>query len=108
MYAIRSYYVPEERMMSRVIQRGELRAAHIESLVHILADFYRQADGGGEIVQFGTAEAVAVNVLENFAQTEGFIGQGALSQAQFDRISARITSYNVCYTKLLRTRKRYY
>jgi len=87
-YGVKMARMPEERMMSRVIQRGELRADHIESLVQLLADFYRQAEGGGEIAQFGTAEAVAVNVLENFDQTAGFIGQGALSQTQFDRISA--------------------
>ena len=87
-YGVKMARMPEDRMMSRVIQRGELQAEHVESLVRILADFYRQADGGDEIAQFGTAEAVAVNVLENFEQTEGFIGQGALSQAQFDRISA--------------------
>ena len=55
-------------------------------MVAVLADFYRRAEGGGEITQFGTAEAVAVNVLENFEQTQSFIGQGALGQKQFDSI----------------------
>ncbi len=87
-YGVKMARMPEERIMSHVIQRGELSAEHIASLVGILADFYQKADGGAEIAQFGTADAVAVNVLENFEQTEGFIGQGALSQAQFDRISA--------------------
>ncbi|MGE4559205.1 MAG: hypothetical protein AB7E77_03305 [Desulfobulbus sp.] len=86
-YGVKMARMPEERMMPQLIQRGELNSGHIDTLVQVLADFYRQAEGGPEIARFGTAQSVAVNVLENFEQTQGFIGQGALSQGQFDRIS---------------------
>ncbi len=86
-YGVKMKRMPEERMMPKVIARGELTDAHIDTLVQVLADFYKHAEGGPAIQAFGTAEAVAVNVLENFTQTEGFIGQGALDQGQFDRIS---------------------
>lgn len=85
-YGVKMVRMPEERMMSHLIRAGELREEHIDALVAVLADFYRRAEGGGEITQFGTAEAVAVNVLENFEQTQSFIGQGALGQEQFDSI----------------------
>ena len=86
-YGVKMARMPEARMMAKVIQRGELNNAHIDALVQILADFYRSAEGGEGIAPFGTAESVAVNVLENFEQTAGFIGQGALTQEQFDKIS---------------------
>ncbi|MDD2463446.1 MAG: hypothetical protein PHI97_05570 [Desulfobulbus sp.] len=86
-YGVKMARMPEERMMQHLIQRGELTAGHIDSLVRILASFYEQAEGGKAIAAFGTAESVAVNVLENFEQTQGFIDQGALSREQFDRIS---------------------
>lgn len=86
-YGVKMARMPEERMMSRLIAAGKLCLEHIDSLVAVLADFYQRADGGEEISRFGTAAAVAVNVLENFEQTRDFIGQGALDQGQFDRIS---------------------
>jgi len=80
--------MPEERMMARVIERGELEAGHIDALVEILVPFYERAEQNRDIDAYGTAEAVAVNVLENFDQTRTFIGGGALSQQQFDEITA--------------------
>lgn len=86
-YGVRMARMPEDRMMPRLMQSGELNKGHIDALVQVLVDFYRRAEGGPEIAAFGTAAAVAVNVLENFEQTQGFIGQGALTQEQFDRIA---------------------
>jgi len=87
-YGVRMKRMPEEQMMVKVIERGELTADHIDALVAVLVPFYEQAERNEEIDGFGTADAVAVNVLENFEQTEGFIGGGSLSQQQFDEISA--------------------
>jgi aminoglycoside phosphotransferase family enzyme len=87
-YGVKMVRMPEDRMMTRLIRSGSLRAEHIDALVDVLADFYQRAEGGGEINGFGTAAAVSVNVLENFDQTRDFIGKGALSQEQFDQISS--------------------
>lgn len=87
-YGVKMERMPEERMMVRVIDRGELTSSHIEALVEVLVPFYEQAERSKEIDGFGTAEAVSVNVLENFEQTAGFIGNGALSQEQFDEIAS--------------------
>jgi aminoglycoside phosphotransferase family enzyme len=86
-YGVKMVRMPEERMMTNLIRSGSLREEHIDRLVEVLADFYQRADSNSEISYFGTAAAVAVNVLENFEQTSTFIGQGALSQRQFDLIS---------------------
>lgn len=87
-YCVRMRRMPEERMMGKVMARGELTRADIDGIVEILVPFYEQADGGGEIPDFGKAASVGVNVLENFEQTEEFIGCPALSREQFDAISA--------------------
>lgn len=86
-YGVKMARMPEERMMPHLIRRGELGTTHIDALVDVLCDFYRQAEGGPEIAAYGTAAAVAVNVLENFEQTQGYIGQGALTAEQFALIS---------------------
>lgn len=86
-YGVRMARMPEERMMGRVIARGELGKAHLDALVSVLVPFYERADHGPAIDPFGTAQAVAVNVLENFDQTRGYVGGGALSAEQFETIS---------------------
>ncbi len=86
-WGVRMRRMPEERMMVNLIRTGGLLAEHIDALVEVLADFYSRAESGEAVRQFGTAEAVAVNVLENFEQTRPFLGQGGLDEARFDRIA---------------------
>lgn len=87
-YLVKMARMPEEGMMVGLLERGELGRVHLERIIDQLVPFYRQADGGPEIAALGSAEAVAVNVLENFEQTEGFVGGPALSREQFEGISA--------------------
>ncbi len=86
-YGIKMKRMPEEMMMGNIIKRGELSTAMIDAIVAKLGPFYQQADGDQTIKEFGLAKSVSVNVLENFEQTEAFIGCEALSQEQFDTIS---------------------
>ena len=86
-YAVKMARMPEERMMARVIAQGGLSREILDRLIAILIPFYAKAETGPAIAEFGTAQAVSVNVLENFAQTKGFIGCPALSQEQFETIS---------------------
>lgn len=87
-YGIRMKRMPEEKMMGRVMAAGGLTHAHIDAIIETLVPFYQAAAGDRTIQDFGRSESVAVNVLENFEQTEAFIDQGALSQLQFDTISS--------------------
>ncbi len=85
-YGIRMKRMPEEKMMPHLIRDGQLNKSHIDSLVAVLAPFYRQAEQSSEIDGFGTAEGVAVNVLENFAQTKDFVGGSSLPRQQYELI----------------------
>jgi aminoglycoside phosphotransferase family enzyme len=87
-YGVKMARMPEEGMMGNLIKAGKLGREQIDAIVDRLVPFYQQAERNAEIDSFGQADKVAVNILENFEQTEGFIGQGALTQEQFDRISA--------------------
>ncbi|RWX51545.1 hypothetical protein VU01_11183 [Candidatus Electrothrix marina] len=87
-YAVKMTRMPEEKMMGNLIQAGKLNRVHIDTIVDKLTPFYQQADRTDEIDGYGTAESVAVNVLENFEQTKGFINNGAITQEQFDKISS--------------------
>jgi aminoglycoside phosphotransferase family enzyme len=82
-YGVRMARMPEERMMGRVIAAGQLAYGHLDRIIEALVPFYEQAEGTQAISAFGRAPSVAVNVLENFDQTEPFVDQGAISRAQF-------------------------
>lgn len=84
-YGVKMKRMPEDRMMGEIIKANRLTPAMLESIVDTLVPFYDKADGAEK--QFGTAQAVAVNVLENFSQTQGFVGGEALSRKQFELIS---------------------
>jgi hypothetical protein len=90
-YGIKMDRMPEEKMMGNLIQAGQLDRTHIDAIVARLIPFYQQAERTQEIDGYGTAQSVAVNVLENFDQTKGFISndeKSAITQGQFDKIAA--------------------
>ncbi len=92
-YAVKMKKMPMDGMMADVIKAGGVSKATIDQIVDTLVPFYEKADCGAEIQKFGTAESVAVNVLENFEQTEGFVDKGALSHDQFKSIQAYATAF---------------
>ena len=85
-YGIKMSRMPEEKMMGRMMAAGQVTREHIDAIIEKLVPFYESAAGDTAITEFGLAKSVAVNVLENFEQTEGFVGQGAIDQQQFDAI----------------------
>ena len=87
-YGIKMSRMPEEMMMGRMMAAGKVTRAHIDSIIEQLVPFYESAAGDAAIQDFGLAKSVAVNVLENFEQTQGFVGQGAITEDQFEAISA--------------------
>jgi len=91
--AVKMARMDESLMMGRIIAAGQLTEATLDKLVEILVPFYEKAAGGAELADFGTPDAVGVNVLENFSQTKGFVGCASLSAAQFQRID----NYAQCF-----------
>lgn len=65
-YAVKMKRMPEERMMARVIGQGGLTREILDRIIGILVPFYAKAETGPAIEKFGTAQAVSLNVLENF------------------------------------------
>jgi len=86
-YAVKMARMDEAQMMGRIVGAGQLTAETLDRIVAILVPFYEHAAGGAELAAFGTSDAVAVNVLENFQQTAGFVGCPSLSAPQFQRIN---------------------
>jgi hypothetical protein len=69
----------------KVLERGELTAGKIESVVDTLVPFYRRAKTGPGVDEFGSVSTVKFNTDENFEQTAGNVGS-ALSQSRYNEI----------------------
>jgi aminoglycoside phosphotransferase family enzyme len=85
-YGVKMRRLEEERMMGRVLAAGALTTAHLDRIVDTLVPFYESAEVNDEIRSYGRTDTVAVNVVENFEQTESFVDGPALSREQFEQI----------------------
>ncbi|PID71955.1 MAG: hypothetical protein CSB34_04725 [Desulfobulbus propionicus] len=95
-YGIKMVRMPEEKMMGNLIKAGQLTKTHLDKIAATLVPFYHNAATGEEVNAYGNPEAVGVNVMENFEQTESFVGQGALGKEQFEYIRNYATAKLAC------------
>ncbi|MFZ5453287.1 MAG: hypothetical protein ACOZF2_15625 [Thermodesulfobacteriota bacterium] len=84
-YALKMVKMPQEGMMDRVADRGELRQEHLDRIIDRLVPFYEQAATGPRINKFGEPAIIHFNHQENFSRTAGLPGE-ILSPSLFDRI----------------------
>lgn len=74
-YAVKMKRIPEEKLMKRVFERGELSGGHLKRISEVLAHFHLNALRSAEIDQFGMPEKFRVNTDENFHQVERYKGE---------------------------------
>lgn len=73
-YAVKMKRIPEERLMNRVFERGELDEQSLDDVAHVLARFHATAERSSEIAEYGRADRFKVNTDENFDQVEKYRG----------------------------------
>lgn len=73
--AVQMRRLPQEGLLDRLAQRGELTLAHMADIARQLARFHTVADRGPEIDRYGRVENLRVPVIQNFTQTEPYIGR---------------------------------
>ncbi len=75
-YAVKMRRLPDERMLLRMLGRGEVDETVLTALAERLARFYRQeAASGPGVDEWGTPEAVWYNIRENLEQTAPYVGE---------------------------------
>lgn len=73
-YALKMIRLPGERMLKHLLPRGEVDAGVMRAIARKVAAFHSRADTGGQVDEIGGPASVRHNLLENFEQTEPFIG----------------------------------
>jgi aminoglycoside phosphotransferase family enzyme/predicted kinase len=85
-YLVHMRRLPDERMLTSLIEADQAGAADLEQVGRRLAAFHRDAARGPAIDRFGLPETIAANVEENFDQVSPFVGR-ALTPAAFAAVA---------------------
>lgn len=85
-YAVKMRRMPQERMMSRLLEQGEVTEADVDAIARKVALFHGAAALGNGIALFGTLEAIRSNWLENLRQTTSYCGR-TLTEQQHAQIA---------------------
>ncbi len=72
-YAVEMVRLPEESMLARLLERGEIDNEPMNALAELLSAFHRSAATGAGVDEFGTPAGIEVNVEENFRQLAPFV-----------------------------------
>ncbi len=88
-YAVKMRRLPEEGMMTPLLERGAVTSELLAGLARRIADFHATSERSDEIDRLGGLETAMVNWRENFEQTEAFIGR-TIDEQQFREIQSFI------------------
>ena len=86
-YAVKMRRLPDEGMMTPLLERNGVSLKQVAGLARRIADFHAATERSAEIDRLGGLETVTLNWRENFEQTESVIGR-TIDQRQFDEIRA--------------------
>lgn len=91
-YALKMRCLPQDHLMTRLLQEGKVGKKTINSIAKIVAKFHSEAQTNVEISEFGALKIVKTNWDENFTQTTKFINQ-TLPKADFIFIQSKINDF---------------
>jgi aminoglycoside phosphotransferase family enzyme len=91
-YAVKMKRIPQERMMSRLLEENKVDDRLVDRIAKILAEFHSKAETNRRISEFGSLAIIETNWKENYDQTEEFIGK-TISKEDFESIRNRINNF---------------
>jgi hypothetical protein len=65
-YAVKMKEFPQDALLSRVLERGDLHSSHISALAKQIADFHNRIEVAGADTSFGEPDSLNRPVMENF------------------------------------------
>jgi aminoglycoside phosphotransferase family enzyme len=91
-YAVKMVRMPDEKLMSKLLQANLVDKRLIDNLAKIIAGFHAKAETNQMISEFGSVSVLKLNWEENFEQTREFIST-AISSGWFNLIHKRIEDF---------------
>ena len=102
-YAVKMKRMPQEKIMSRLLEENKVDGKLIDRIAEIIADFHSKAKTNSRISEFGSLATVRANWKENFEQTEEFIGK-TISAEDFKLIRGKVEDFMEKNTALFKKR----
>ena len=91
-YAVKMKRMPQERIMSRLLEENKVDCNIIDGIAKLISDFHSKAETNEKISKFGSLEVIKTNWKENFDQTREFIGR-TISLDEFRLIQERVYDF---------------
>jgi len=91
-YAVKMKRMPQEKMMSRLLEENKVDSKFIDEIAKIIAEFHSKAETNKRISEFGSLKIIETNWKENFDQTREFVGK-TISTEDFTLIRERIEHF---------------
>lgn len=91
-YAVKMRRIPQEMMLSRLLEKGKVDKKLVDEIARIVAEFHSRPDTKGRISGFQRDPIVETNWAENFVQTVEFV-ENTISKGEFDFIKKRIEDF---------------
>ena len=102
-YAVKMKRMPQEKIMSRLLEENKVDDKLVERIAKISAEFHSKAETNSRIIEFGSLAAIETNWKENFEQTEEFIGKTVSTEA-FKLIRCKVEDFMKKNTALFEKR----
>lgn len=86
-YAVKMRRLPSEAMMDVLLAANRVTPTMVAGVAATLAEFHKKAATSAAISAFGGIDAITQNAVENFTQTEKYIGT-TISRNTYRRLKA--------------------
>lgn len=91
-YAVKMKQIPEELLLDKLLERGQVNPEMIRAVSAKLVRFYAEAEANDLIKSFARPERVKQDTDENFEQTEKYIGV-TISKGVFEEVQRRTDEF---------------
>ncbi len=91
-YAVKMKRIPEEKIMTRLLEEDKVDRKLIDKMAKIIAEFHKKAETSKRIGEFGSLPMIGTNWRENFEQTKEFIDE-TISPESYQLIRERINDF---------------
>jgi aminoglycoside phosphotransferase family enzyme len=104
-YAIKMRQLPQDRLMTLLLEKNLVTRRHMDELIQILERFYSKTKTFRDSGSPGDLDSVELNWKENFEQSEKYVGI-LLEKKEFDAIKRKISSFMKQNAALFHHRKK--
>jgi aminoglycoside phosphotransferase family enzyme len=91
-YALKMKRIPEEKIMTNLLEQGKVDKKLVDKMAKIIADFHENGVAGKKVGELGSLAVVQTNWRENFDQTLEFVDK-TIPKKSYDLIQRKVNGF---------------